>query len=94
MADDPPGRLMRKAGTEERHVYYAGMDDSKDADFAASDSEVSESSAASSAASLKEEKLREEQQAAENVRSPTFFLRCDFRTYVRTYIRRGRCAGV
>ena len=72
MAADPPRRLMRKHGTEERPVYYAGMDDAKDADFAASDSESSVSSAARSAASLEEEKLREEQQAAENVRSPTF----------------------
>ena len=75
---------MRKAGTEERRVYFSGMDDSeKDVDYE-SDSDFSESSAASSAASAEEQKLREEQQAAETVRSPTFFFRCDFRTYVRT----------
>ena len=73
MAADPPRRLMRKHKLHgELPVYYGGMDDQKDADFAASDSESSVSSAARSAASLEEEKLREEQQAAENVRSPTF----------------------
>ena len=83
MAADPPRRLMRKAGTEERRVYFSGMDDSeKDVDYE-SDSDFSESSAASSAASAEEQKLREEQQAAETVRSPTFFSDV---TFVRTYV--------
>ena len=74
---------MRKAGTEERRVYFSGMDDSeKDVDYE-NDSDFSESSAASSAASAEEQKLREEQQAAETVRSPTFFSDV---TFVRTYV--------
>ena len=72
MATDPPGRLMRKHGDTVCRVYYGGMEDSKDVDYE-SDSDFSESSAASSAASAEEQKLREEQQAAETVRSPTFF---------------------
>ena len=73
MAADPPRRLMRKHKLHgELPVYYGGMEDSKDVDYE-SDSDFSESSAASSAASAEEQKLREEQQAAETVRSPTFF---------------------
>ena len=64
MATDPPGRLMRKAGDEQRRVYYGDKDDPKDAEFAASDSESSESSAAISVASSKEEHLREVEDAA------------------------------
>ncbi len=72
MADDPPRRLMRKAGEKDLPVYYGDMDDQKDADFAASDSDFSESSAASSAASAEEDELREKELAAAAVRSPSF----------------------
>ena len=73
MAADPPRRLMRKHKLHgELPVYYGGREDSKDVDYE-NDSDFSESSAASSAASAEEQKLREEQQAAETVRSPTFF---------------------
>ena len=72
MATDPPGRLMRKAGDEQRRVYVGGMDDPKDAEFAASDSESSESGAASSVASWKKDELREKELAAAAVRSPSF----------------------
>ena len=71
MATDPPRRLMRKAGEEERRVYYDGRDDQKDADYE-SDSAFSESSAAISVASSKEDDLREKQHAAANVSSPSF----------------------
>ena len=74
MATDPPRRLMRKHGEEERRVYYGGMDDQKDADYE-SDSEFSESGgSAISVASLssKEDDLREKQNAAANVSSPSF----------------------
>ena len=72
MATDPPGRLMRKAGEEERCVYYGGMDDQKDADYE-SDSAFSESGgSAISVASSKEDDLREKQNAAANVSSPSF----------------------
>ena len=42
MATDPPRRLMRKHGedSEERRVYYGGMDDQKDADYADSESDL------------------------------------------------------
>ena len=71
MATDPPRRLMRKHGEEERRVYYAGRDDQKDADYE-SDSAFSESSAAISVASSTEDDLREKQNAAANVSSPSF----------------------
>jgi hypothetical protein len=71
MADDPPGRLMRKHGDTVCRVCFGGMDDSKDEDYE-SDSEFSESSAASSAASAKEDHLRDVQLAAHNVRSRRF----------------------
>ena len=72
MATDPPGRLMRKHGEEERCVYYGGMDDHKDADYE-SDSAFSESGgSAISVASSKEDDLREKQNAAANVSSPSF----------------------
>ena len=72
MATDPPGRLMRKHGEEERRVYYGGMDDQKDADYE-SDSAFSESGgSAISVASSKEDDLREKQHAAANVSSPSF----------------------
>ena len=72
MATDPPGRLMRKHGEEERRVYYGGMDDQKDADYE-SDSAFSESGgSAISVASSKEDDLREKQNAAANVSSPSF----------------------
>ena len=72
MAPDPPGRLMRKHGEEERCVYYGGMDDQKDADYE-SDSAFSESGgSAISVASSKEDDLREKQNAAANVSSPSF----------------------
>ena len=67
MATDPPGRLMRKHGDEQRPVYFGKMDDQEDAEFAASDSESS--SAASSVASSKEEHLREVEDAAAKVRT-------------------------
>ena len=79
MAPDPPHRLMRKAGEKELPVYYAGMDDQKDADYE-SDSAFSESSAAISVASSKEDDLREKQHAAANVRKLAQF--SDL-TYVR-----------
>ena len=69
MATDPPGRLMRKHGDEQRPVYYGDIDDQEDAEFAASDSESSDSSAASSVASSKEEHLREVEDAAAKVRT-------------------------
>ena len=78
----PPGRLMRKHGDTVCRVYYGGMEDSKDVDYE-SDSAFSVSSAASSAAGSEEDHLREEQQAAETVRSPTFFSDV---TFVRTYV--------
>ncbi len=87
MATDPPGRLtrMRKAGDEQRLVYYGNMDDQKD-------SESSECSAAISVASSKEERLRGVQNAAVNVRKLVQFSEL---TYVRcTRVRRGRFAGV
>ena len=80
MATDPPGRLMRKHGDEQRPVYFGKMDDQKDAEFVASDSESSDSSAASSVASSKEEHLREVEDAAAKVRKLAQF--SDL-TYVR-----------
>ena len=80
MATDPPGRLMRKHGDEQRPVYYGDIDDQEDAEFAASDSESSESSASISVASSKEEHLREVEDAAAKVRKLAQF--SDL-TYVR-----------
>ncbi len=81
MATEPDRRLRRKAGEKELPVYVGGIDDdSKDAEFAASDSESSESSEASSVASWKEERLREVEDAAAKVRKLAQF--SDL-TYVR-----------
>ena len=71
MATDPPGRLMRKHGDEQRLVYYGEMDDQKDAEYE-SDSSFSESSASISVASAEEDELREKELAAAAVRSPSF----------------------
>ena len=68
MAAGPPGRLMRPHKLHgELPVYFGDMDNQKDAEFAASDSESS--SAASSVASSKEEHLREVEDAAAKVRT-------------------------
>ena len=71
MATDPPGRLMRKHGDEQRPVYYGSMDNPKDAEYE-SDSESSESSASIAVASAEEDELREKELAAAAVRSPSF----------------------